>query len=219
MSYSKPFLRLVVIGTIYRAETFSYSMSLIEPGLPTSDAPEEVPAGIIAAVRKFHTTPALISKEARLTTIKLNMIGTDGRYMNDETVLYDFPEPSGVDGASESFVVPQVAFAVSLRTNRTRGRAHAGRFYVPLPNLVPGLNGQLPNTELVKINPAVTEFLNEINLAAPPWRVGVTSDLGVGAQNFVTNARLGRVLDTIRSRRTSLDEDYVDLDPLGFPVE
>jgi hypothetical protein len=57
-------------------------------------------------------------------------------------------------------------------------------------------------------NATVTTWLKAINAALGAWQIGVVSNLGVGAQELVTNARFGRVLDTIRSRRDKFTEDY-----------
>lgn len=212
MAYPLEFLRLVAIGTIYASETFSFSMSLIHAGGPTPSAPDEVPEEIVDAFAEYFATTGLISSQARLTTLKLNLIGTNGRYVGDETVLYDY-DPY-VAGQVGQFVAPQVAYAVTLRTAKARGRAHAGRFYLPMPALNLDATGQISDLELQPVVVPTRDLVESINAALVPWRVGVTSNLGAGAQEPVTHLAFGRVLDTIRSRRTSIAEDYYEDEPL-----
>lgn len=212
MAYPLEFLRLVAIGTLYGTETFSYSMSLIHAGGTTPNAPDEVPVEIIDAFAEFHATALLISQNAALTTLKLNLIGTDGRYVNPETVLYDYPVP--VQGAVGGGPPPQIAMAVSLGTAAQRGRASRGRFYAPLPAAQVSVGAIISDTSQGLWGAAAATLLDEINAALVPWTVGVVSDLGAGAQRPVTHVRIGRALDTIRSRRSSLDETYEEY-PLG----
>jgi hypothetical protein len=207
MTYAQPFLRLVVAGDLYGVEQFSFSMSLINDFGSAPDAPDEVPAGVISAVTDYFAGLP-ISGAAVLRYIKLNLIGTNGRYVSEsETVVHDFtvPYPKGSGAGSPA---PQLALAVSLGTARARGRAHAGRFYLPTPSVSLGADGRIDAALTDGIAVETVEFFANLHAALPGWEVGVTSDLGTGAQFPVTHVRVGRVLDTIRSRRTSLDEDY-----------
>ena len=208
MSYAQPFLRLVCLGQLCTTEAFSYSMSLVSAPGSTPNAPEEVPPEIISAFATFHATTGLMSQNALMTTLKLNLLGTDGKYVNPETVLYEYPTP--VAGGAGGGPAPQIAYAVSLATDAQRGRASRGRFYLPVPVATVGPTGQISTTAQTSISVAATNLLQDINDALVPWRLGVVSNLGAGAQRYVTGARYGRVLDTIRSRRTSIAEEYTD---------
>lgn len=212
MAYVEPFLRLVLLGTIYNDEQFSYSLSLISAEGPSGAPPSEVPEAIVTAAQEYHQSPGLIGAGAVLRFVKLNEIGTNGRYTQQQTVLHEYEE--AVNGAGGVGVPPQIAYCVSLRTAMSRGRAHAGRFYLPMPSERPSVNATFSNAELQTFVGPTQEFLNAVNAAVPGYRVGVTSNLGAGAQQPVTHARFGRVLDTIRSRRRSFDEGYFDMDPL-----
>jgi hypothetical protein len=133
--------------------------------------------------------------------------------VGDETVLYDFDPP--IVGSAATIYPPQVALAVSLRTAITRGRAHAGRFYMPAPAVPIGGNGKIqPSTQESLLNTLKT-FLDDVNEAMAPWQVGVTSKIGAGAQQRVTHVALGQVFDTIRSRREKFDEAYIEADLAG----
>lgn len=207
MSYFQPFLRLVAIGSLYSTDTFTFSMALIQGAGGNDTAPDEVPAGIISAFQAFwQDTDQPISEGARLQTLKLNEIGTDGRYVAQETVFHDYDPP--IQGTSGTHHPPQVALAITLETALTRGRAHAGRFYLPIPGQPANASGYLDSSEQVRYGSNVRVLLDAINDAMPSWEVGVVSNLGTGAQQRVTGIKVGRVFDTIRSRRSAFTEDY-----------
>lgn len=207
MAYQQPFLRLVAAGTIYSGDTFSFSMSLIK-GSGAVTVPTEVPPAVISAFTSYWNTSSLISQYAKLTTLKLNQIGLDGRYTEPTTVRYDYPPP-GIPGSSTGTnTAPQIALAISLTTAISRGRAHAGRFYLPLPAMQPGVDGRITMAQAITALNASVLFVKALNTAMAPWVVGVTSNIGVGAQQAVTGMRVGRVLDTIRSRRSGFLEEH-----------
>lgn len=212
MAYAQPFLRLVAIGDLYGVEDWSFSMSLIADDDGPGATPTEVPSAIVNAFQTWFNTGSLISNAARLLTLKLNLIGEDGRYVNPTTVQYDYT--SIPVGNSSTKVPAQIAYAVSLRTALSRGRAHAGRFYVPVPALSPNADGQI---SVSAIAAPTDTLLASIQGAIPGYVLGVTSSIGSGAEQRVVNARYGRILDTIRSRRDKLPEDYVDAAPLPIP--
>lgn len=206
MGYLRPFHRLVVSGTLSAEEGFSYGLSLINTSQQIGVRVTSVPQAVIDAVSTFHQASALIANEARITTIKLNQIGTDGRYVSEEdTVLYDFETP--LPGASVVKYPPQVALAISLKTAKQRGRARAGRFYIPYPAAPLSSNGYMAANEAQNVADIATVFLNSLNAAMTLSRVGVVSNLGTGHEEPVTHVEVGRIFDTIRSRRRSLKED------------
>nr|CRY97497.1 hypothetical protein [uncultured prokaryote] len=210
MTYSQPFLRLVVIGKLYGIEDFSYSLSLIENGLGPGVTPEEVPQEIIDAVATFSATAGLMSAYAKVTTVKLNLIGEDGRYVNEDTVQHDYlPYPQGAVG---DYPPPQVALVYSIGTDYRRGRAHAGRFYMPLPGSVLTNQGTMGAGDQGIAADAGKTFLDDLNDAIAGYSVGVTSNVGAGTQRIATSVRVGRVYDTIRSRRDKFTEEYIEHD-------
>ena len=208
MPYSQPFLRVVFSGTLYFTEEFSFGLSLVRIAPGTDDPPTVVPQGIIDAVTDLWADQ-VICGAAALTTIKVNEIGTNGRYTQDETVEYEF-DPPIAGGSSSVYTPPQIAYCVSLATASRRGPAHAGRFYLPVPSRPIGNSGMLSDTERARYQTAVDTFLGEVYQSVIGYGIGVVSKIGAGAQRRVTHARYGRVLDTIRSRRESLDESYTD---------
>lgn len=208
MAYPAPFLRLVVSGTLYGTEQFAWSLSIMR-NFESDPAPSAVPQALIDAVVAFHSAPAAqVGANALLTTIKLNEIGTNGRYLSpSETVLHEFED--GVPGSGTSNNLPaQCAVAVTLRTAARRGLANSGRFFLPHVTLGPSNDGLLLAGAAQGIATAATTFLDAINPAlGGNWRPAVVSDVREGAMRAITHVEVGRVIDTIRSRRSSLDED------------
>ena len=218
MAYPHNIFRLVMSGTLFGTETFSYGLTFAKQ-FTTGSAPTTVPKGIVDAVVAFHTGGTSgVSGAARLNSIKFNEIGTDGRYVSaSETVLEEFETPW--PGGRAATMPAQIALAVTLRTAKRRGRARAGRFYIPFGGADLGLNGRISTTEQENIAAAVTKFLNDLNTAAAGiGRLAVASDVGTGAIEYITHCEVGGVLDTIRTRRKSLDEARLAGAPLAPPA-
>lgn len=213
MTYAVPFNRLVVQGSLYGAETWTFSMSLIAPD--GVDAPTEVPDALVDALTAYiGVGQQIISRPAAMTMIKVNRIGTDGRYTEPETVQREVIP--AVPGGASHLVAAQVALAVSLVTSRRRGLAARGRFYLPVPAAFP-----TDHTDPL-ISVAAADMVQQKTLTLIQainglgmGHVGVVSNVGTGAQNLVRQVRVGRTLDTIRSRRTSIKEAY--LTPSDIP--
>lgn len=218
MAYPQNLFRLVMSGTHFGTETFSYGLTFAKE-FTTGDAPSTVPTAIVDAVVAFHTAVnSGISNRSVLETIKFNEIGTDGRYASaSDTVMEEFE--TGYPGAVTATVPPQVALAITLRTAKRRGRAHAGRFFIPWGGGSIGADGRIPASTQTNVAASVTTFLDALNTAAAGiGRLAVASDVGVGAIEYVTHCEVGGVLDTIRTRRKSLDELRVAGAPLAPPA-
>lgn len=211
MPYPTNFLRLVAIGGLPGGEQWTWSLSYIAD-FSTLDPPTEVPAGVLSAIETFHgSTDVGLGTGVTLTAVKLNEIGTNGRYANaSETVEHVYDTP--VQAANTIQVPPQAATAVSLLTSKKRGLASRGRFYLPRLGYSTGPDGRMDVTRQTQLATAVVTMLQGIGTALGPNHVlGVTSDRRTGAQTPVTDIAVGRVLDTIRSRRKKLEEDYYTL--------
>lgn len=211
MAYVQNFLRLVAIGSLPGGEQWTWSLSYIGNFGPV-EAPTEVPQGVLDAIETFHEdTNVGLGTGVTLTAVKLNEIGTNGRYANvSETVEYVYDTP--VQAANTIQIPPQAATAVSLLTNKKRGLAHRGRFYLPRLGYSTGTDGRMDVTRQTQLATATVTMLQGIGTALGSAHVlGVVSDRRTGAQTAVTEIAVGRVLDTIRSRRKKLEEDYYTL--------
>jgi hypothetical protein len=205
MPYPNPYVRLVFSGTLGSDEIFSFGLNLVGSG--SEPAPTVVPPGIITAATAFMAS-GIMSNAVTLRTIKYNHIGTDGRYTEDSTVLYDYGSGAPA-GSGTPLFPPQVALVVSLGTDRMRGRATHGRFYLPSPVTPVAAPALIISTGVRDAVLATCRtFLEDINTAADPWQLGLVSNVGTGTEAFVTSVKVGRALDTLRSRRNALPEDY-----------
>jgi hypothetical protein len=208
MAYQKPFMRLSLSGTLYDHEAWSTGFTLINPNDPVGATFSDVPQAIRDAAIILITNGGIASI-AKIDTIKFNLIGTDGKYVDKSNSNTFEVKPAGSGGGSVH-PAPQLALAVSLRTGLSRGLAHAGRSYLPVPSNEPDGSGRLTAAAVVAYHGQMLDFVNSVNIGADGWRIGVVSNLRGGAQHLCTGIRIGRVLDTIRSRRTSMPEEYTD---------
>lgn len=165
--------------------------------------------GVSAAIAEFHVrTTSHISAQAKLSFVKVNAIGTDGHYMGDGTNEALFADVGGAwTGAS---IFPnQIAWAVSLTTGFSRGPAHRGRFYLPLPRVDLDADSRVMESQADELRGSVTTLLNNLNAVNTDYEVAVFSrKMGAAGNRRVTGNQVGRVLDTQRRRRRSLAEDY-----------
>lgn len=170
-------------------------------------------------LRDFHIAAATqISNKAVLTKVKVAQIsagvgglgGPGGKYIGTSEE-YAYNAPGGAAGGLD-FILPQSALAVSLVTglNTPRGR---GRFYIPMPVVTVQPNDEfriaLANAEstrgtLAALITAVNDWPGVDALNSP--EVHVVSSWGISTR--VSGVRVGRIVDTIRSRRNKLAENY-----------
>lgn len=197
-------------------ERFAYRLNLSDPGGLAGAARAYSDAAAVdyaADAVAFHgSTNVAIGGVARLTEVKLARIGVDGKYREDPFIVaVDTP-----GGAATMENAPQVSIAVSLVTDR-RGPTGKGRFYLPAPSLKASPNdGRVPAVQAEFLAEQVKIFLNAVNnrpgIDGPSPTVTIASVKGYNSD--VTGVRVGRVLDTIRSRRTSIPETYALAIPL-----
>lgn len=166
-------------------------------------------SGLVSAITAFHTrSTTMISTRAVLQYVKANAVGVNGKYLYPTTQQSILANTNG--GASAANTLPnQVALAISLTTGVGRGPAHRGRFYIPLPAILPQSDGLIDATVRDGIKTSATTFLTALNAITPNFQVGVFSrKSGAATHKLVTGIAVGRVLDTQRRRRNKLIETY-----------
>lgn len=216
MVYPGEFYRIVVIGNLY-SDVFNFTLSMVPTALGEISVPESSAAfaeDVGQVVEAWWTNSTAgqrpdISQRAVLTSVKVNRIGPDGRYVDNEVYEYTLPAPVG--GTTSLNQPAQLATAVTLRTALARGRGSRGRFYLP-PNAAMaavGSDGRSTAAQALAVANSAAYLIQQLNnQALLIARVGVASNAGAGRFEHVTEVSVGRVTDTIRSRRSSLDEDY-----------
>jgi hypothetical protein len=197
-------------GKLPGNESWSCGLRMIKKGAGpwTSNDPAAMLAAVTTAVGAYHSRAGTsISPSAKLSFVKLNAIAADGHYIDETTreqVVGDTP-----GGGTDRYFPNQVALAVTLETGFSRGSAHRGRFYLPLPAIPVATTGLIDIGDAVGVRTSTETFRVALNAVAANWQVGVMSrKLGAPAQRPVTSIHVGRVLDTQRRRRRSLAEDY-----------
>lgn len=195
--------RLVWSGSLFQNETWSCSLHFNGPVGPL------VPVGGFEAPLKAWMTRATsdISTAAKLLEIKFNSIDpVTGRYaLPVSNNMVSFPV---VAGASTGHGPPQITMAVSTRTELSRGRGHAGRFYPPNPpELLDAATGQVNASVAAGMAASAATLIQALNAVDPQFTAVVFSKAAQSVE-VITGVRVGRIYDTMRSRRTSLVEDY-----------
>lgn len=104
--------------------------------------------------------------------------------------------------------IGQDTLCVSLRTGIARGRASHGRIYPPSGRFMPDSDGRVPVATANNAAGSAATLIRDLNAVvagAGTASVVVFSNVGQLVEN-VQSVRCGRVVDTMRSRRSSLDE-------------
>lgn len=141
--------------------------------------------------------------------VRLDAIGVDGRITQD-AVFSDSGRPD-VYGEGLPVLPPQCATVLTLDT-KVRGRSRFGRMFLPLLGQTVGADGVTPGPRAQAVLDDCLTFINSVgntpgvDLNFAPV---VASGVGSGSLHEVKEIRVGRAIDTMRSRRRSLDEDYL----------
>lgn len=142
---------------------------------------------------------------------KLVVKKTDGHYAGAPKLV----EQTGQTGGAGAFAFPpQLGVVASFWSGKNFGRANRGRMYLPAPQSALTTQSvtdpRMSQTACTDLRTVVKAWLSdvegEVSTLAVPTSPAILSSLGSGACNFITKIGVGRVIDTMRSRRTSLDE-------------
>lgn len=219
MVYPASFHRIVAIGNLY-ADTFNFTLSMVPAGGGSLPAVSDtLVAAVGATVADWFNNPMTAGSETginiasvcALTSVKVNRIGPDGRYVDAETKEHVLTTP--VAGPYGTVIQPQLSVALTLRGANERARAGRGRiFFPPSENcggtLTDGRVSVAKTLSHAKGGLHLLSMINDTYIAQGVNAVaGIASKVGSGAFQPVVQVSAGRVVDTIRSRRSKLDED------------
>lgn len=196
-------------GGLPGAETWSCGFRMWKAGGSAEADAASMLVGIGAALVAFHSAAVTnISSHCTLSFVKVNTIGTDGKYVGDGTTEATYADVPG--GAVSSYVMPnQTALAISTITGFSRGVAHRGRFYLPLPQIDLGADGRMPTTKASQIRDSALTMRTAVNSAGAGHVMTVMSrKAGAPGHRAITGFEVGTVLDTQRRRRRSLLENF-----------
>lgn len=223
MAYPAPFHRLVMIGDLY-SDIFNVTLSIIPgTGGPLPAVTQLLADAVATNVKAWWPKMVLgttggglgISQAAQLTSIKLNRIGTDGRYMDPDAIESTF---TPVAGGSTVLPPAQLSLAATLRGTAPRALAGKGRMYFPPSVICTDVtsDGRVSATNATNYARGVRELILTVKQAYDYYNlgsaVGIASETRGGAFQVVDYITVGRTIDTIRSRRNKVPEDFVTLD-------
>jgi hypothetical protein len=202
---------LTTSGSAY--EIFSYGVNINDSGVVDINTTEIFNDMVADAVAFHGRAGTRISQNCVLTQVKLAPIGPLGLYRGEPRIAV-VSQPGGT--LSGLFYPPQVALAVSLMTAR-RGPTGKGRFFLPATTVNLDPASTIPIADAEAVRGSVQTFLNALN-NLPGFdntgsRVVVASSKGYNTD--VNGVRVGRVLDTIRSRRNQILEKYTASVPVS----
>jgi hypothetical protein len=166
-------------------------------------------AAISTAISAFHARAgSKIDSRALLSFCKVNFIGTDGKYVLPTTNEHIFADIPG--GITSGYTPNQITLAATMLTAFSRGPAHEGRFFIPLPAMFVTSSGLIDAADGAAVKASCATLLTALNAVDSKYKVMVFSrKAGAAAKNAVTGFKIGLVLDTQRRRRKSLPESYV----------
>lgn len=171
-------------------------------------------SGVTAALDSLITGSGAASFQASVlaTDWRCYEIGVDGKMVGNPLVVDVTGETIQGSGAFAKYP-PQVSLCATLVANN-RGPARYGRMYLPGPGATLQNDGRLLPATAMEYAVLTQAFLKNvsdaIDLEALQSAEGlnISSRGGVdGTRQTIDHVEVGRVLDTIRSRRTSLLED------------
>lgn len=197
-------------------EIWSYSLKFTSVVTAGSDVlPQDWNASAVtAAVNAFHSS-SMFHTGCKVVGWRGYQIGADGNTTDDGNNLKRNDYATPVAGTGSNIHPPQIALVVST-IGASRGPAQFGRAYMP------GISQSVDaNTQTISPGAALSlggQFKTLVealkNAMYPVTVVGESlinvSSIGTGHTQDVKTYRVGRVFDTMRSRRNKLLEDYQD---------
>ena len=203
MAAYQPHYRLAFGGTLFTTEQWSGRFNITSAStLPTSAQADTMIGTLATAIGVWvAASGSQLSTATVLTWVKFNEMDEQGHYVDPNNSRTHEVNPTIAGSGSPNFP-PQVAVALSLRTDHTRGKAHIGRLYTP------AVGATTQNLPLfaggTTATGTLTTLLNSINSIVSPAGISIIS--ATGEANHVTRCAAGRVFDTMRTRRASLVE-------------
>lgn len=191
-------------------EQWNFSIALKSGGSLSTSSMQDKANDLADDLNGLRT--AMVSSWASNTfvsEVRLDSVGADGKITRDP--VFAQVGTNGVAGGGTPKLPPSCAVVITLDT-RVRGRSRFGRFYLPLLGIQANADGVMPSTDQTNILNAAQTFVNNVSNAPGSddgFGVVVASGVGEGSLNEVQAIRVGRVIDTMRSRRRSMDEAYM----------
>ena len=210
-----PHVRLTWRGAFMNVEAiveeWDWSLKTTQPATPLDG-----PALVARATAMSQIWAATVGKnqqhQIRLTQCIYAVTGGDGKVQR-------FPDGAYVQGkvdvnipglnTAASILPLQTALVISLSSARP-GATGRGRFFLPWQNSAAlGLDFRMQANEIESVSANASALISQVNALGNP----VVVNSSKGSNSVVVAARIGRVLDTMRSRREKVPEGYVQCPP------
>lgn len=185
-------------------ERWSFSLKS-EPGPSLTDDNMDFVAANLRSAWNANLKP-LHFGDVVLTRCRHVQVGGDGKYLTraDGSYVQGIHESNNVGTATLVSRLPlQAAHAVSLVTTRA-GATGKGRFFMPQTYFSLDSGFRLNESNRDILADACAQFVRDVNTLVGPIVVASSK----GYLSTVTGIRVGRVVDTMRSRREDQDEAY-----------
>lgn len=221
MAYAHPFLKVTLSGeTCEGNEIFNTGFHLGSDGLDSdpyamfsrvaAQLPNFVP--IISAF--WGNVDVNVPTTSAITLIKLALIGTDGKYMEQTPAEYE----TLIIGSSNAPYSPQDAQVITFDSGKRKDPGKYNRMYIPTAGNTGANAWKLTQVRQLNIATAAVTMLDDLQdllvfqPGAPNVFPVVVSSQGEGHERVVDKVRVGAIIDTQRRRRNKLAEDYVTVD-------
>jgi hypothetical protein len=205
-------------GSGNKVESWSTSIRIGVTSIGTTttlDAPDFIDNELTTFCNTvFHTIR--FNGQVKVDKLSMNQIGPDGRYVDQSTS--HFKILSGTDrigGDGSSTLLPlQTSVVATLRSAKDRGPASHGRMFLPVPQVAIDSDWKIRNDHLQLLLTDLQTGLGQLSgsgsavTGAYSFFPALVSPKGTGSLERITRVGVGRVLDTMRSRRRSLPEAH-----------
>ena len=195
-------------------ETWSFGLRF---GDDVTGPSATIPAFTQATAEAMHTSAVTLitsaqtkfSRDVEFTHVRLYPIGIDGHALAPPLISTG----AVARGATTTNLWPwQCSIVATLKADGL-GRGRFGRIYLPPMGQALDVDGGLPSGAVLPIRQATSSFLAEVanaaGFATTTHLVVIGTTGAAGTIRRVMNLRMGRVVDTQRRRRRSLDELYI----------
>jgi hypothetical protein len=170
-------------------------------------------SAVTSAISTFMAN-SMMGTITRLDDWRAYQIGTDGR-AETAPLIHVVPVGTPIAGTGGQNFPPQIAVVVT-KVAANPGPARLGRFYLPCLAMPISTGGRISTTNAQTLLVAARTFVNAVSAAID---LPFTTDKAVlynissrggaaGTKQTVKNLKVGLAFDTLRSRRTSMDEAY-----------
>lgn len=207
-------VRGVFLGTL-EAWSNTFHFSRANEGAGDAGLDDVSESGVTDAVVAFYGA-GFVAPMVGVSDWRLYQIGTDNKMEGNGPLQHEFVAGEVHGNAGATVYPPQIALAIST-VAVNRGAAQFGRFYLPGPTRPLDGTARISAAD-ANVYVGITEIFlksvsDQIDLLGIVQSAAVHVSPGpAGSPNGtiqeIDHVRCGRVYDTIRTRRQSLEEDY-----------